>query len=349
MTSKDATTQQSSIAQGLFNRGMTRRQFLGFCGVIAAALALPESAGEVIAAALATAPRVPVIWLEFQGCSGDSESFLRAASQLNPLDPAAGSEPKISDLLLDIISLDYHETLMAPSGANATFSLNDSLAKNAGNYILVVEGSIPTGANGHYCVIGGRTATSILQEAMTGAKKVIALGSCAHYGGLAKANPNPTRAAGLKSMYPTQLATNANPAGKIYGLPGCPANVVNLVALLVHFITYPNTAIPMDTITKEKEIQAFFGFDKRIHSRVNNNPIANCFRKDTDREAEMWGDADHVNGGCLRDLGCAGPITYSNCFKVHWNQDTCWPIAAGHGCIGCTNNNFWDTPFYSKK
>jgi hydrogenase small subunit len=313
-----------SIADYMMNKGISRRQFLGFCGIMAAILALPASARETIAAALANTQRLPVIWLEFQGCTGDSESFLRSADQANPLDSAV-REPNITDLLLDLISLDYHETLMAPSGFNAEKSRLDAIANQYGKYLLVVEGSIPLDAGGHYCVIGGKTASQILAETIAGAKATIALGTCAFDGGLAKAKPNPTGAAGVKE------ATNA---ANIIALPGCPANVVNLAATLVHLISFPGTPIELDSLGRAR-----FAHRKKIHE---------CYREDNGLVTQ-WGDTQHQNGGCLYLMGCAGTVTYSNCKSVYWNQGTCWPIQAGHGCIGCVNPGFWDVPIYSTK
>jgi NiFe hydrogenase small subunit HydA len=42
-------------------------------------------------------------------------------------------------------------------------------------------------------------------------------------------------------------------------------------------------------------------------------------------------------------MGCKGPLTYNNCPRYRFNQGTNWPIGAGHGCIGCSEPNFWDT------
>ena len=77
----------------LTQRGISRRDFLRFCGLMAVTLGLPETDIDRIATAIAAAPRQPMLWVEFQGCTGDTESFLRA------------SQPSVIDLLLDRISL----------------------------------------------------------------------------------------------------------------------------------------------------------------------------------------------------------------------------------------------------
>src|SRR5512139_852357 len=134
----------------------SRRDFLKFSMLMAGVLALPRSYAGRIAQALAAATRLPVVWLEFQDCTGDSESFLRAGQRPHPIGSGV-TDPGITDLLLDFISLEYHETLMAPSGANSEKSLNDVIQNYPGQYVVVVEGSIPTALNGAYCAIRGRS------------------------------------------------------------------------------------------------------------------------------------------------------------------------------------------------
>lgn len=313
-----------TIADLMFERGVSRRQFLGFCGIMAAALALPASATDVIAQALAASPRLPVIWLEFQDCTGDSESFLRACKRGDPLNTGS-TQPSISELVLDILSVDYHETLMAPSGEAAEKSRYDTMTARANQYLLVVEGSIPTAANGMYCVINGKTAQSILEETMAGAAATVAFGTCAWDGGLAAAAPNPTGAKGVSEIVPG--------AKNLVNIPGCPANVVNLTATIVYYLTYGK--LP----ALDGSRRPTFAYGKTVHSQ--------CPRRERP-EVRAWGDAAHRAGGCLEGMGCKGPSTYSNCPNVKWNEGTCWPVQAGHGCIGCTNAGFWDrmAPFY---
>ncbi len=313
-----------TMAEQLTKRGVSRRQFLRFCGMTAVALGLPASAGEVIAQALSTTPKIPVIWLEVQECTGDTESFLRASRRAD-IAVSGKTDPSLTELVLDVLSIDYHETLMVAAGSQAEKSKQDTLANFPGKYICVVEGSIPTALNGYCCTIGGRTAMSIAQEVCSNAQMTIAFGTCAWEGGLAAAKPNPTAAKGVKDVVPN--------LGNLINIPGCPANSVNLVATLVYFMTY-NSLPARDTLGRPK-----FAFSDRVHEKCQRrgNPQANAF-----------GDDNYRSGGCLRGLGCQGPNTYANCPTVRWNDGYCWPILAGHGCIGCTNQRFWDTmlPIY---
>ncbi len=313
------TAQEMDVSERIERRGFTRRDFMRFCGLMAATLALPRHGIKHIAAALATAPRPPVVWLEFQDCTGDTESFLRA------------SQPTIDEFLLDRISLDYHETLMSPAGTGAEHSLAHTLSTAAGEYIAIVEGSIPMAAGGIYCTIRGRTALSILQDVVRDARYVIAAGSCAVDGGLAAAAPNPTGAVGVRGAIPN--LTN------LVNLPGCPVNEINLAATLVHILTYQS--LP----AMDGERRPTFAYNRKIHEACERKVFA-----DRDQYVRAWGDEGHLAGWCLKKMGCKGPETHSNCYKVKWNEGTSWPIGAGHGCVGCTKRGFWDqmTPFYGE-
>ncbi|MFC2023803.1 hydrogenase small subunit [Chloroflexota bacterium] len=312
------STSLSGLEQRLTQHGVSRRRFLKFCGVMTATLALPAHYTARVARALLENPRPPVVWLEFQDCTGDTESFLRATQR------------GVDELLLDLLSLDYHETLMAPSGSGTEKSLNDTMTNFPGQYIAVVEGSIPTAAGGIHCLIRGRTALSIAQEVCSGALATIALGTCAWDGGLAAASPNPTGAAGVKDAVPG-LQT-------LISLPGCPANVVNLTTTLVHYLTFDEWP------ALDGQGRPRFAYHEEIHDE--------CERHDhyeADRFVLAWGDEGHRNGWCLLKMGCKGKRTHHNCPSVKWNDGTCWPVGAGHGCVGCAEANFWDrmSPFYA--
>lgn len=306
-------TKQESVLDALLKRGMKRRDFLKLCVVMAGTLAMPKTAHAEIAQALSTpAKRTPVIWLEFQDCAGCSESFLRA------------SRPSAAEVVLETLSVDYHETIMAASGHLAEETKAKTIEE--GGYLLVVEGSIPVGDDGAYCCIGGRSAEDLLAEAASKAVAVIAVGSCAAFGGLPKAAPNPTNAKSVMELVTDKPVLN---------LPGCPVNVVNLTATVVHYLTF-GTLPAMDTLHRP-----LFAYGALIHD--------NCERRGHFDRAEFvraWGDAGHKNGWCLYQMGCKGPITSHNCPSVRWNEGVNWPIGGGHGCIGCSEPDFWEQPMY---
>ena len=304
------------LMDALTRRGVTRREFLKFCTIMAGVLALPVDKVSRIASGLESAARVPLVWLEFQDCAGCTESLLRA------------SRPTVAELVLDVLSVDYHETIMAPSGEQAEKSKADTIAK--GGHIVVVEGSIPLKDNGLYCCIGGRTAKDILFEAVEGAIAVLAVGNCAAFGGIPAANPNPTEAVGVADLVKNVPVVN---------LPGCPLNVVNLTATVVHFLTFGS--LPALDYLK----RPLFAYGKRIHDNCERRP-----HFDAGQFVEEWGDEGHRKGWCLYKMGCKGPETYHNCPTVRWNDGTSWPVMSGHGCLGCSEPGFWDTmtPFYRR-
>ncbi|HDO35035.1 MAG TPA: [Ni/Fe] hydrogenase small subunit, partial [Nitrospirae bacterium] len=219
---------------------------------------------------------------------------------------------------------------MAAAGHQAEKSLDDVLKKDKGKYIAVIEGSIPMKDGGVYCCIGGKSAISIVKEVCTNAMATIAAGTCASYGGLPAAAPNPTGAVGVQE---------AVPGISVLNLPACPLNVENLTATIVHFLTFGS--LP----ELDKHGRPLFAYGKRIHD--------NCERRahfDAGQFVRVWGDEGHRKGWCLYELGCKGPETFQNCPRIRWNEGVNWPIGAGHGCVGCSEPGFWDkmTPFYRR-
>jgi hydrogenase small subunit len=309
-----ASGEQESLATALEYRGVSRRDFLKFCGVMASVLGLSTSSVSKIVAALESTRRPPVIYLEFQDCAGCSEAFLRVA------------HPTVAEVVLDTLALNYHETIMAAAGQQAENAMEATI--EAGDYILMVEGSIPTKADGNYCCIGGRTARDILDEAARNAVVAVAVGDCASFGNIPAAYPNPTGAVGLRDLVKHVPVVN---------LAGCPVNAVNLAAMIVQYLTF-HSLPELDDLGRP-----LFGYGMRIHDH--------CPRRahfDAGEFVEQWGDAGHRLGWCLYKMGCKGPETFHNCPSARYNQGTSWPIMAGHPCLGCSEPAFWDTmtPFY---
>jgi hydrogenase small subunit len=306
------------LLQELERRGVSRREFLGFCGAMASVLALPKTAGGQMAKALATAKKPVLVWLEFQDCAGNTESFLRAG------------RPTTADIILDVLSVDYHETIMAAAGFQAEQALTDTIEKNKGKYITVIEGSIPTGANGAYCTVGGKSALQTAREVCGDSMATIAIGTCAAFGGIPAAAPNPTGALSVADAVPG--------VKNLINLPACPANGANLAALIVYFLTFKRWP------ALDRYRRPMFAYGKSIHDA--------CERRahfDAGQYVEAWGDDGHRTGYCLFKMGCKGPVTFQNCPEVQWNEHTNWPIGCGHPCVGCAEPDFWDkmTPFYA--
>lgn len=295
--------------------GYSRRDFVKFCTMMAAFIGLESSGVGAVARALEKKKRPAVLWMHFQECTCCSESFLRS------------SHPIVADILLDKISLNYTETLQAASGFMAEKSLQDTIKENHGEYLLLVEGSVPMGANGAYCCIGGRSAIDILKEVAEGAKAIVAWGSCASNGCVQSARPNPTKATPIHKIIKNK---------PIIKVPGCPPIGEVMAGVIVHMLTFDR--IPeLDRVGRPK---AFYS--RRVHDT--------CYRRpnyDAGLFVESFDDPNAKKGYCLYKVGCRGPVTYNSCGVMRWNNGTSFPIQSGHGCIGCSEANFWDNgPFY---
>lgn len=285
--------------------GVNRRDFIKTCVTVSAMLGLPFGMVSKVAAAAQKADNRPaVIWLHFQECTGCSESLLRS------------SHPTVANLILDMVSLDYHETLMVGSGHQAEKSLHDSMQANKGKYILVVEGGIPTKDNGIYCKVGGKTALESLRKAAEGAAAIISIGTCASYGGIQSVGPNPTGAVGVGDIIKDKPVIN---------LPGCPPSPYNFLSTVLYYVTFKK--LP----ELDKMGRPMFAYGRKIHEH--------CERRahfDAGRFAKAFGDEGHSLGYCLYKLGCKGPATHANCSVLGFNDIGVWPVAVGHPCIGCT-------------
>ena len=298
-----------TLGEALSSQGISRRGFLRFCTATASLLALPPSLIPKIADALERAKRPSVIWLSFQECTGCTESLTRSHS------------PTVEGLIFDSISLDYHHTLQAASGEAAEAARAAAIEKNRGKYLIVVDGSIPMGNPG-YSTIAGISNVDMLRETAEGAAAIVAVGTCASFGGIPHASPNPTGAVSVSDLIDDKPVVNVS---------GCPPIPVVISGVLVHFLTFGSLP-ELDHYGRPK---VFFG--QSIHDRCYRRPFY-----DKGLFAESFDDEGAKKGWCLYKLGCKGPSTYNACATAKWNQGVSFPIESGHGCIGCSEPNFWD-------
>lgn len=298
-----------TLGEILQARGVSRRGFMKYCAATASLLALPPTMVPRIARALENARRPSVIWLSFQECTGCTESLTRSAS------------PTLEGLIFDSISLDYHHTLQAASGNAAEAARHAAMEENKGAYLVLVDGSIPLGNPG-FSTIAGISNKDMLMETVADAAAVVSIGSCASFGGIPGADPNPTGAVAVRDLVTDKPVIN---------VPGCPPIPMVITAVLAQFLTFGQ--IP--DLDKHGRPVAFFG--QTIHDR--------CYRRPFYEQglfAETFDDEGARQGWCLYKLGCKGPITYNACATMKWNQGTSFPIESGHPCLGCSEPNFWD-------
>ena len=302
--------ESGSIAEHLARSGVDRRDFMAFCGKLM--VAAPFGLGitnfltvEAVAEEVGRIRRPSVIWLHMQDCTGCTETLLRT------------SQPDLATLIFDVISLDYHETVMAASGHDAELALRDAMSQNDGKFVLVVEGSIPTKDNGIYLEVGGKWGTDLLQEVAARSAAVISMGSCASWGGVPSSGINPTGAVGVDALVKNKPIVN---------IPGCPPNPYTLLGTVLQYAR-AGSLPELDSFKRPK-----FAYDRTIHEH--------CPRRahfDSGRFAQMFGDDGHRQGWCLYKLGCKGPVTHAACSTRSFNEVVdAWPIGIGAPCVGCT-------------
>ena len=214
---------------------------------------------------------------------------------------------------------------LVAAGAQAEKCAEDVRAKFKGEYLMLCEGSVPM--TPEYCCIAGKSALDIVKEYAADAKALVAWGSCASNGCIQAARPNPTGAT------PIHRIISGKPIIKV---PGCPPIAEVMAGTIVHLLTFG--AIPqLDHLGRPK---AFYG--RRVHDT--------CYRRpnyDAGLFVETFDDENAKRGYCLYKMGCRGPVTYNACGVIRWNAGVSYPIQSGHGCIGCSEANFWDNgPFY---
>lgn len=276
------------------------------------------------------AKEIPVVWLAASACTGCSISLLNSAS------------PKIENILVDQIipevhiNLRFHQTIMAGSGEQVIAVLENTAAKKKGSYLLVVDGAIPMATDAVYCAMGEHKGKPVsIADRFTDLAKnslaVVAMGTCAAFGGIPAAEPNPTNCQPLSKVLETKGIKKP-----LINIPGCPPHpdwfVGTVASILLNGLPKP------EDLDDNLRPLAFYG--KLIHE--------NCPRRayfDEGKFAKKFGDE-----GCLYELGCKGPITYADCPLRRWNNGTNWVIGAGAPCNGCTQPEFPDqvAPFYEK-
>ncbi|WP_422528843.1 hydrogenase 2 small subunit [Serratia fonticola] len=291
--------------QTFFRDGVNRRDFMKLCAALAATMGLNTKAAAEIADSVGSPQRPPVIWIGAQECTGCTESLLRA------------THPTIENLLLDVISMEYHEVLSAAFGEQAEENKHRAIEHYKGKYVLVVDGSIPMKDGGVYCMVAGKPIVEHIRNAAEHAAAVIAIGSCAAWGGVAASGPNPTGAVSLQDILPGKTVIN---------IPGCPPNPHNFLATVAHIITYQRPPA-LDAKNRPE-----FAYARLIHENCERRP-----HFDAGRFAKQFGDDGHRQGWCLYHLGCKGPETYGNCSTLEFCDvgGGIWPVGIGHPCYGC--------------
>lgn len=300
--------------------GVSRRNFLKTFTGTAAGIGISQMFNPVLVSALEKAlEKHPVIWIQGQSCTGCSVSLLNSV------------DPSIADILLKVISLQFHPTIMASEGATAMENLYHIAETYKGKFSLAVEGAIPTAANGKYCIVGEHhhkeiTMVDLVKDLGAKAGSVLAIGTCAAYGGIPAAQGNVTGATGVMDFFKTHGIKTP-----VVNIPGCPSHPDWIVGSIVHLLT---KGIP--ELDEYGRPLVFFG--ENIH---DNCPHLEQY------EAGEFSKKLSDEKGCRMDLGCKGPDTYSDCYNRKWNSGMNWCVD-NSVCIGCVEPGFPDSasPFY---
>ena len=309
---------EKAFYERLESKGVSRRDFMKYCTFLTATMGLSSSFVPRVAEVFAApAQRTPIIYLHFGECTGCTESLIRS------------TYPWIDELVLEILSIEYHETIMAAAGHQAEEQLQNAMNKYKGKFICVIEGAIATKFDGAYGKIGGRTFLEIAKDVAPKAAAVICNGACSSFGNIPAAAPNPGgyvsvgEALGIKTV----------------NIAGCPPNPVNFVGTVVNYLLLGKLPA-LDDLGRP-----LFAYGKSIHDQ--------CPRRahfENEEFVEQFGSEEAAAGYCLYKVGCRGPETYNNCPVAKFNDGTSWPVEAGAPCIGCSEPAFWDnfTPFYEE-
>lgn len=287
---------------------INRRDFLRLAAASATTLGLTSLQLDRVERILADAAHPPVLWLHGAACTGCSVSLLNAVN------------PTIDQVLLNTISLKYHPTLSAAAGDLAVQAIRSTQA--AGDYVLVVEGAIPTANGGKACYVWDEDGHAVtMSEAVSSlaanASHIVAVGTCASFGGIPAAYCA-TDAKGVKSFLNNSSVIN---------VPGCPAHPDWIIGTLVKVLS--GTPPALDANNRPTT----YFTPKAIHDR--------CPRKGTD-EADQFGQ----DGLCLKALGCKGPQSHADCDTRKWNNGQNWCIGVNGLCVGCVEPTFPAFPLH---
>ncbi|MEK9765382.1 MAG: hydrogenase small subunit, partial [Thalassolituus sp.] len=172
--------------------------------------------------------------------------------------------------------------------------------------------------------IGGRPFTEQLLHAANHAKAIISWGSCASWGCVQAARPNPTQATPIHKV-------PGMPNKPIIKVPGCPPIAEVMTAVITYILTFEQ----LPALDRQGRPKMFYS--QRVHDK--------CYRRphfDAGQFVEKFDDEGARKGYCLYKVGCKGPTTYNACSTIRWNGGLSFPIQAGHPCIGCSEDGFWD-------
>ena len=300
----------------IFQKNFSRRDFIKFCCTLTGMLGLsPTMVADVIARA-EERPLIPVIWMHGQDCTGCSESFIRSQT------------PLITDVLREMITLEYSAFLSSASGAGLEQHRDKVMSDYGGQYLVITEGAVPLESRGCYCTVGGVPYVTLLTKIAKQAAAIVAVGTCACWGGIQAALPNPTQSVAID-----QIITGKS----IVKIPGCPPIPEVLTSVIMYYTLFGK----LPSLDHLGQPTQFYG--SKIHDACCRKPFF-----EADQYVEQYGDSGSKAGWCLYKLGCRGLETFNSCASTGWWQGMSFPIKSGSPCVGCSTQNFWDNHSFIK-
>ena len=334
-----------TLGDRLANAGVSRRSFMKYCMGVSAIMAIPASLMPKLVEAALLAPVTSVVYLSFQECTGCLESLVNVFPG-SRIPNTTFTTNSIEDILLTALSLDYSETLMAASGDQAEVSRAqaikrvDLVTKKIIPHVLIVDGAIPDDkAGAGFFIQRGQTGLQLLKAAATNAAAVISVGTCASFGGLPAAKGSnglsPTRAISIKAALKSFGGTYATMP--LINVSGCPPIAEVIAGTLIYWILNNPPADTRKIPSLDSNLRPKMYYGETVHDE--------CYRKEFLEHGlfvKSFDDAGARAGHCLLMMGCKGPTTHNACTTLKWNQGTGYPMEAGHGCLGCSEPDFWD-------
>lgn len=316
-----------SFYEKLENRGVSRRDFLKFCGSTASVLGLSSAMVPAIAAAVEEASTLtPALWVNGGACTGCSESIAQA------------TYPNVADIVLDLLSLPSIETIQMATGEYAEAATEAAYEANKGKYIMIYEGTVMTGLDGNTLRVAGKPQIEHLEHLAAGAAAIVCVGSCATDGGWVRAHPNPAGGTGV-----SQYLASKGIATPVVNLPGCPVNPEEITAVVIDVLLLSGLEGLVGKLDK-------YGRPKYLYGQTIHD---NCPRRGHFENGEFvyeFGSKEEAMGYCLYPMGCKGPQAFRKCPVIRWNDKQSWCVESGSPCIGCAAFNWVDenAPFNAR-
>lgn len=218
-----------------------------------------------------------------------------------------------------MVDCTFYNSIMGNQGEAAIQEIMDTIDSGE-EYLFITSGAIPLAEDGYCTIIGsyqGKDLTSMemVKRIAEKAKMILAVGTCASFGGPTAASPNITKAVSVHEFLQKE----------VINAPGCPCHPLWMLGIMAYIVNFGKPELD-----EEGRPIAYYG--KLIHKHC---PRRSFFDKQD--FASKFGQEE-----CMFAIGCRGPVTKTLCPFTRWNDSLNWPIGDNTNCIGCANKGFPD-------